>query len=507
MGSQPVYEGLRELCARLESAVQNQRWSEAESLILSAGQRIGLSDGLGLRTAFRAFPEEWLEKRPLLQFYREVLVSTDRGFTVPSAVTVERLARWVESQAEPSPKEVILAEAAKLPFHVFVGNVTAASAAVARIDAVVASAADYRALDDNLPIVYLVIGAARLTAGELAGAFAAFAESRRWSRVGLWHPAEVHASNYMALVSALEGRFVRSRELVVPWSPIVEPQPTAYAALYQADASLIPALVAIGELDRDSAMLGLEGLHPRIDGDDLWWVAAYARARFTLLWGDRRAGIREVQDLLSSKRALTSPETAAAQFLRSVLSDLLQAEQRFEEADAALDPVREKQLAQVRISAARLDLARGKALRTTSRSGRVPEAVTPAEIAQSMRSTWLQGDDEAAQALLPRLVKAIRTTGDLAALIECDPRSFEALEAHFDAEELRIVPRSLFPAAASVLTPREREILITIEAAGSVSQAAAELFISTNTAKTHLRTAYRKLGVNNRKEAMRRLNG
>jgi len=307
------------------------------------------------------------------------------------------------------------------------------------------------------------------------------------------------------LASALQGRIDQARELVVPWSPIVEPHPTTYAALYQADATLIPVLLAIGELDRDAADTALESVHDRIEHDDLWWIAIYARARCALLWGDRRASIREMKDLLSAKRALTSPQTAAAQFLRSILSDLLQAERRIEEAETALAPVRETTAVVVRISAARLDLARGKAIKTVNRSGEGVSIVTAAELALALRSARLQRDEAGAEALLPRLVKAVRATGDLAALIECDPQSLDAIESEFSAEELSRVPRGLFPAVETVLSPREREILTTLERAGSVSQAAAELFISTNTAKTHLRTAYRKLGVNNRKDALRRL--
>jgi DNA-binding CsgD family transcriptional regulator len=39
---------------------------------------------------------------------------------------------------------------------------------------------------------------------------------------------------------------------------------------------------------------------------------------------------------------------------------------------------------------------------------------------------------------------------------------------------------------------------------GTVASVAEELFISGNTVKTHLKSAYRKLGVDNRKDAARR---
>ena len=54
------------------------------------------------------------------------------------------------------------------------------------------------------------------------------------------------------------------------------------------------------------------------------------------------------------------------------------------------------------------------------------------------------------------------------------------------------------------LSERERLVLIYVERKLTVAQIAAELFISPNTVKTHLRRLYRKLGVSTREEAIRR---
>jgi LuxR family maltose regulon positive regulatory protein len=62
--------------------------------------------------------------------------------------------------------------------------------------------------------------------------------------------------------------------------------------------------------------------------------------------------------------------------------------------------------------------------------------------------------------------------------------------------------------AAKAITDREIEVLrelhvsreIVVER--TIEEAAAVLFISPNTAKSHLRSIYRKLGVNNREDAI-----
>jgi two-component system nitrate/nitrite response regulator NarL len=48
------------------------------------------------------------------------------------------------------------------------------------------------------------------------------------------------------------------------------------------------------------------------------------------------------------------------------------------------------------------------------------------------------------------------------------------------------------------LSPREREVLRLVATGLSIEDIASQLFITINTARTHLYRAYRKLGVHNR---------
>ncbi len=63
-------------------------------------------------------------------------------------------------------------------------------------------------------------------------------------------------------------------------------------------------------------------------------------------------------------------------------------------------------------------------------------------------------------------------------------------------------PTGLAP--AEVLSQRERDVIRLIVDGGTVASVAEELFISANTVKTHLKSAYRKLGVDNRADAAHR---
>jgi LuxR family maltose regulon positive regulatory protein len=59
--------------------------------------------------------------------------------------------------------------------------------------------------------------------------------------------------------------------------------------------------------------------------------------------------------------------------------------------------------------------------------------------------------------------------------------------------------------ALEPLSARERDIAYHLSLDKTVSQIATELYISTNTVKTHVRSIYRKLGATNRKDALRRV--
>ena len=79
--------------------------------------------------------------------------------------------------------------------------------------------------------------------------------------------------------------------------------------------------------------------------------------------------------------------------------------------------------------------------------------------------------------------------------------------AVFPADWLRQVQQAEASNPLVLLSPRQREVLQLLALGMDNDQIAAQLYISRNTVKFHVRTIYRRLGVHNRVEAARALAG
>jgi LuxR family maltose regulon positive regulatory protein len=65
-------------------------------------------------------------------------------------------------------------------------------------------------------------------------------------------------------------------------------------------------------------------------------------------------------------------------------------------------------------------------------------------------------------------------------------------------------PGQTTPVIVEQLSEREREVLRLLSGMLSTAEIAAEMYISVNTVKSHLRSVYRKLSATHRNEAVRR---
>jgi len=85
-------------------------------------------------------------------------------------------------------------------------------------------------------------------------------------------------------------------------------------------------------------------------------------------------------------------------------------------------------------------------------------------------------------------------------MLACDAGRFGRLE-RFAGIVLRALPRSS-SGPHGALTDRELALLTELPSMRTTEEIADSMFVSVNTVKTHLRGIYRKLGVNQRRDAV-----
>ena len=92
--------------------------------------------------------------------------------------------------------------------------------------------------------------------------------------------------------------------------------------------------------------------------------------------------------------------------------------------------------------------------------------------------------------------------GDLAARLSRFPDGMASMRARYAQIQTDLGERIAQGAREEPLTAREIEILLLLQASLSVREIAANLYLSTNTVKTHTQALYRKLGAHSRQEAV-----
>lgn len=143
---------------------------------------------------------------------------------------------------------------------------------------------------------------------------------------------------------------------------------------------------------------------------------------------------------------------------------------------------------------------------TTAHPRTLVEATTIAAIAAAAR-----GDHPATRSRLGEMLELRAGTGVVAPLLQHGDRLGSLLQCHLSelgdrmGEALELLDR-MRPASSrqlvEPLTDRELEVLVHLPTLMSNAEIAADLYLSVNTVKTHLKAVYRKLGVDGRRQAV-----
>ncbi|MDA0136820.1 LuxR C-terminal-related transcriptional regulator [Solirubrobacter deserti] len=400
-------------------------------------------------------------------------------------------------------------------------------AALQAADALLAEAATHAGEDGTREaLVRAMLGETALWAHDLERAGEELRKAVALARAHRLDFVAVSALSYLALLDVMvhgpaeeEGHGPEAIELAARrgWSDI--PQTAcAHTAL---------ALIAFYDLQPCEAARHLEHARvaaARLRRRQLDFVIAHLDARMRGAAGVPREGLRTLEDFeaLHRHRGAALPhEQVSIAAMRARLQ--IQAGD-LDGATATLAPVREEPWVVVGTATARLALARGESADAVEALERSIDAAATHAVSRVEAGALLAvAHDEAAepqkaQRALEHALALAERTRHRWPFIELGRRMEDLLKRQIRAGtahraivgELLDTFADRAPVARHVapllepLSEREQAILRYLPTALSNREIAAELFVTTNTVKTHLRSIYRKLDVARRREAVER---
>ncbi|MER6531478.1 LuxR C-terminal-related transcriptional regulator [Streptomyces sp. NPDC001508] len=365
-----------------------------------------------------------------------------------------------------------------------------------------------------LALLLAHVGSARLWAGHVEEARAALAEAVTRPGGAATALPRQDALGHLALIDWLAGRTAGAEQ-------------RALAALREADryglpgparsavGRLVLAAVAVERDELDAAQALLDEVAADADGAAdpvVTAVRALAAARLLLARGDPEAAVAACANHVTA----VLPSPWAEDHAALIASAARLADGDPHAAATALEPVA-RRLPDCAVAAARARLATGDSRAALGLLDALP-AAGPVGPALTVRATLVRaeaadraGDLPAARRLVARalreayrerLRRPFRETGPWLRPLLATAPAHDWLAAGgggaHDEPGRRPAP------VVEELSPRERDVLRRLAQLMSTEEIAADLYVSVNTVKTHLKSVYRKLSVNRRADAVRR---
>ncbi|MEU5633424.1 LuxR C-terminal-related transcriptional regulator [Streptomyces rishiriensis] len=371
-------------------------------------------------------------------------------------------------------------------------------------------------LDRHPELIALLLahlGSARLWAGRFEDAQTALTGAAGAVAGASTALAREDSLGRLALIDYLNGRLAgaerTARAALTETERYGLPQPAGSGM-----GRLVLAAVAVERDDLGRAQALLEQAtepHPALRDPVMEAGRAIATARLHLARGDIAAAFTSAERTVQA--AVASPWAAGQTAL--VVSAAHLADGRPETAVKVLQALPDAAPA-CTVASARAELAAGRPLAAIDLLDRLrPEdrggpAVTVRALLVRAQAADEAGDRAAARALVALALREARRDGLRRPFAEAGPwiRPFlGAPTSHGPATEAhpRVRPADgPPPPVVEELTGRERDVLSRLALTMSTQEIAADLYLSVNTVKTHLKSAYRKLSVSRRNEAVRR---
>ncbi|MBF4619505.1 hypothetical protein ITJ44_15625 [Clavibacter sp. VKM Ac-2873] len=493
----------------LERALSRNDWEAIATHLDSAFYRLLIAEPSVLERVFDAASASWLEGDPRSANFCAILRAVQARGQVVDPTAFQRFEDWVTSQPRPSLRDQLVLASEKLREMLTRGWYSGASRLADDVmDEIRHAPHDIDGLDDVAPVVVRVCGMAKFLDGALDSAAACFSEAVRWSSDPQPHPMAPFAKEHLALVHALEERYAAAAALI-DGEPPQRSLPGTVGYLYEPAGLLARVLIATASVDVDEAHRLLDQADASTSSGHYGWVLQHARAKLSLLGGQYWTAIHDITTYLVEESHRTHPSTFAGSMLRADLNALYQAAGDLPAAEQILAhpslPVSGRWIIVCR---ARQALIRGRpydAVRMLRQPSGEPDTAMPAHGSPSGAVLYAAAELAASGQISPHLLEHAASSVNhhqaFDALAHASPMLEKALGPRVDIGQ-GMVPMPWTYLDRVKLTHREREVLQALREHPTVALVAAALHVSPNTAKSHVRSLYRKLGAHTRDEAL-----
>lgn len=391
------------------------------------------------------------------------------------------------------------------------GNYSSALATAQKIAFIASTLDDDRrdAVRGILPTALTHVATTYFYADQLGESGVAFHEAAVLSRLTRRDWVVTHTESMQSLVDATEGDMRSARSRIEAARSRASPQ--GWRGTYSAAGHhLAAAYDALERFDSDAARAELGELAAHEATLEHWPVIAHLRAVAALIDRAPSFGLAGLERDIA-QHATRPPTSESMQMLLAAGKvDLLLADRQPERAAAALPRSRTGWRAE--LARARLDYL---AANYASALAHATPIARSAEFSARARATALLTVAAAANRMNQapaaiesgkRAIDLLRATGLRRPLlaVPLDDLRLVFSELGSDAEALISGVPDVLPAPLSEwnLTPAELRVLSALRTTASIDGLAAQLHLSSNTVKTHLRQVYRKLGAGSRDEAL-----
>lgn len=492
----------------LQDALEHQAWDDVDEILDGHFFRCLILDPDLLDRVFAAVPAEWYDTHPRHGMSRAIADAARHPLGLIDDTAQARFHRWVQRQSRPLTRDVLGSHQAKLRAVVAHGWYDKASLLVDDVLATIRAAhATTAGFADVLPSVYIRCGVAKMLAGDTETAATCFSEALHWAQTNEAHPYTRFARAHLALSHALDERYADAARLLDADDPPAAPDTMAHRL--GAAGLFARILIALADLDTREARRLLSRIDRGILTTELGWISLHARAAAAIADGDPWEAIHAINTELVTNVARHSPCSFSGALLRADLVALYQSADDLRAAERVLATAALlRREGAVVVPLARQALLRGRPEQAlavlhqneVSELTSIPARHTPSG-AVLYASAELAASSSVAETTLRLAATAVTHHAAPSALTHATPELRERLLPLVRVDPTRVpTPWRFRPRVR--LTRREREVLRALESRATLTEVASALHVSVNTAKSHVRALYRKLGAHTRDEAI-----